>query len=92
MLFRKEQILRETDTKRLIFNSNAVGDRKFAVYKKIIWNDKLHKWDTWELCDTFGTQGEANTYYEKMNDLPVERNYNEWFKTWMGSEVGEHYV
>jgi len=92
MFFRQEQIFRETETKRLIFNSNAVGDRKFSVYKKIIWNDKLHKWDTWELCDTFGTQGEANTYYEKMNDLPVERNYNEWVKTWMGSEVGEYHA
>lgn len=89
MFFRKEQIFRETNTKRLIFDSNAVGDRKFSVYKKITWVDKSRSWDKWELCATFGTQGEANTYYEQMNDLPVERNYNEWVSTWLGNEVGE---
>ena len=77
MFFREKQIFRQTDTKRLIFDSNCPGN-KYYVYKKINWFDEDRRWESWECVMTFGTQGEANTYFENMNDLPCERDYVEY--------------
>ena len=73
------QIIRETENKRLLYNSDSAGN-KYAVQQRIDYG----KYISWETVETFGTQGEANTYFEQMYDGETKRDFDEWYKMFVG--------
>ena len=67
------QIFQETDAKRLVYDSNAAGN-KYFVYTKIDFGN----YHTWELYGSYGTHGEAMKVYDQIYDGVTERDFDEW--------------
>ena len=75
----KPQIMYQGEYKKLVYDLYALGGQYKIYHKHKILNENTYYY-TWEIVAAFCTFGEAWDMYSHIKDIPVERDFDEWFE------------